>query len=80
MWIGQAQALGERLSLNQIANDWGWHKALLSLATPLSGLPAKLQARQLVGIVKADEFLRSGVWQRAKRVAGKARWRGRSAG
>ena len=79
-WIGQAQALGEGLSLNQVAQRLGvaqstafrWRHRFLAC-------PRNLQARQLVGIAEADEsyFLVSckgqrGLLRKARRRGGKA--------
>ena len=80
-WMGQAQALGEGLSLNQVAQRLGvaqstafrWRHRFLAC-------PRSQQARQLVGIAEADEsyFLVSckgqkGLLRKARRRGGKAR-------
>ena len=79
-WMGQAQALGEGLSLNQVAQRLGvaqstafrWRHRFLAC-------PKSVQARQLVGIAEADEsyFLASckghrGLLRRPRRRGGKA--------
>lgn len=79
-WMGQAQALGEGLSLNQVAHRLGvaqstafrWRHRFLTC-------PSNQQARQLVGIAEADEsyFLVSckgqrGLLRKARRRGGKA--------
>ncbi len=79
-WIGQAQALGEGLSLNQVAQRLGvaqttafrWRHRFLAC-------PKSVQARQLLGIAEADEsyFLVSckgqrGLPRKARRRGGKA--------
>jgi transposase-like protein len=82
--MGQAQALGQGLSLNQVAQRLGiaqstafrWRHRFLAC-------PKSVQARQLVGIAEADEsyFLESSKGQRAllrqaRRRGGKASQRG----
>lgn len=79
-WMGQAQALGEGISLNQVAQRLGvaqstafrWRHRFLAC-------PRSQQARQLVGIAEADEsyFLVSckgqrGLLRKARRRGGKA--------
>ena len=79
-WMGQAQALGEGLSLNQVAQRLGvaqstafrWRHRFLAC-------PCHQQAQQLVGIAEADEsyFLVSckgqrGLLRRPRRRGGKA--------
>ena len=79
-WMGQAQALGQGLSLNQVAQRLGiaqstafrWRHRFLAC-------PSNQQARQLVGIAEADEsyFLVSckgqrGLLRKARRRGGKA--------
>jgi transposase-like protein len=79
-WMGQTQALGEGLSLNQVAQRLGvaqstafrWRHRFLAC-------PSNQQARQLVGIAEADEsyFLVSckgqrGLLRKARRRGGKA--------
>ena len=79
-WMGQAQALGEGLSLNQVAQRLGvaqstafrWRHRFLAC-------PSHQQAQQLVGIAEADEsyFLVSckgqrGLLRRPRRRGGKA--------
>ena len=79
-WMGQAQALGEGLSLNQAAQRlavaqstaFRWRHRFLAC-------PRSLQARQLLGIAEADEsyFLASckgqrGLVRKARRRGGKA--------
>ena len=79
-WIGQAQALGEGLSLNQVAQRLGvaqstafrWRHRFLAC-------PKSVQASQLLGIAEADEsyFLvsckgQTGLLRHPRRRGGKA--------